>query len=119
MDFLADENVPSPVIARLRADGRTVHAIAETSAGITDVDVLAAADQGRLILITQDQDFGELAILRQMPVTGIILLELARLPLAAQAERVALCVAADKVQFVGRLTVIEPAPTRYRILPQR
>ena len=117
MDFLADENVPRPIIARLRADGFSVDAIFETAAGIPDEDVLAVASRRGFILITQDQDFGELAIVRQLPVVGIILLELERLPLAAQVERVALCVAADPLAFAGKLTVIEPARTRVRALP--
>ena len=86
MDFLADENVPRPIIERLRSDGFTVHTIAEKSPGISDSHVLAVANEGGLILITQDQDFGELAIARQAPVTGVALLELARLPLNAQVE---------------------------------
>jgi hypothetical protein len=45
------------------------------------------------------------------------LLELARLPLKAQVERVALCLATDKAGFAGNLTVIEPARTRVRALP--
>ena len=117
MDFLADENVPRPIIARLRADGFTVEAILETNAGMPDTDVLAVASQRDFILITQDQDFGELAVLRQLPVAGIILLELERLALEAQVERVALCVAADPLGFAGKLTVIEPARMRVRTLP--
>ena len=117
MDFLADENVPRPIIERLRLDGFTDHAIAETSAGAADADVLAAANQDRLILITQDQDFGVLAILRQLPVAGVVLLEVARLPLKAQVERVAQLVAADQMSFAGNPTVIEPGRTRARPLP--
>jgi predicted nuclease of predicted toxin-antitoxin system len=117
MDFLADENVPRPIIERLRLDGFTVHAIAEKDAGAPDADVLAAANQGGLILITQDQDFGELAILWQLPVVGIVLLEVARLQLKTQVERVAQLVAADHASFPGNLTVIEPGRTRVRPLP--
>jgi predicted nuclease of predicted toxin-antitoxin system len=79
--------------------------------------VLAAANRGSLVLITQDQDFGELAILQQLPVAGIILLELARLPLLAQIDRVAEVLAADPDGFFGKLTVIEPARIRARTLP--
>ena len=117
MDFLADENVPRPIIDRLRLDGFTVHAIAEKSAGASDADVLAAANQDGLILVTQDQDFGELAILRQVPVVGVVLLEIARLPLKAQVERVAQLVGAKHMSFPGNLTVIEPGRTRVRPLP--
>ncbi len=117
MDFLADENVPRPVIDRLRADGFTVRAISETSAGSPDTEVLTEAHQGGLILITQDQDFGELAILRQLPVAGIVLLELAQLTLRAQVERVASSLAAQHANLAGKLTVIEPVRIRARALP--
>ena len=67
MGFLADENVPRPIIERLRTDGFTVRSIFEESRGISDADVLSRADEAGLLLITQDQDFGELAILRRCP----------------------------------------------------
>lgn len=98
-------------------DGFTVHAIAEKSSGIADDEVLALAHQGQSILITQDRDFGELAILRQLPVTGVILLELAQLSLKAQVQRVARLVATDGASFAGNLTVVEPARIRVRPLP--
>jgi predicted nuclease of predicted toxin-antitoxin system len=117
MDLLADENVPKPVIERLRAVGFNVRAISEGAAGASDTDVLATAQQ--LILITQDQDFGELAILRALPVSGVVLLEIERLPLSAQAERVAQVVTAESERLAGNFTVIEPARVRVRSLPQR
>lgn len=118
MDFLADENVPRPIIERLRMGGLRVYTIAEKSAGIADADVLAVANQGGLILITQDQDFGELPILRQAPVAGVVLLALARLPLKAQVERVAgFFAAADHPNLGGKFTVIEPGRVRARSLP--
>ena len=43
MRILADENVSHLVIQRLRARGLDVASIAETSAGASDKDVLAAA----------------------------------------------------------------------------
>ena len=115
MAFLADENVPRPIVERLRRDG---FAIAETNPGAVDADILAHAEQRDLLLITQDHDFGELAILRGMRVPGIVLLELERLPLSAQVERVANVIAADYANLSGHLTVIEPGRTRVRKLPK-
>jgi predicted nuclease of predicted toxin-antitoxin system len=117
MDFLADENVPRPIIERLRTDGLTVRSVFEESRGIDDTDVLSLADEAGLILITQDHDFGELAILRRMPVAGVLLLELARLPLREQIERVATFLSGDPKDLTGNLTVIEPARVRVRGLP--
>jgi len=115
MDFLADENVPRPIIERLRKDGFAVDSIVEKSAGLPDADVLAVADQDGAILITQDKDFGELVVLRRLPVVGVVLLELAQLPLEAQVERVAQLVASHRASFGGNLSVVEP--TRIRVRP--
>jgi predicted nuclease of predicted toxin-antitoxin system len=117
MDFLADENVPRPIIERLRMDGLTGRSIFEESRGIDDTHVLSIAEMAGLILITQDHDFGELAILRQMPVAGVLLLELTRLPLREQIERVATFLSGDPKDLTGNLTVIEPARVRVRALP--
>jgi predicted nuclease of predicted toxin-antitoxin system len=119
MDFLADENVPRPIVERLRTDGFTVRSIFEESRGISDTDVLEIANEAGLILITQDHDFGELAILRHLPVAGVLLLELARLSLPEQVERVAGFLSNDQTNLVGNLTVIEPARVRVRALPQK
>jgi predicted nuclease of predicted toxin-antitoxin system len=117
MELLADENVPRPIIERLRADGFTVHAISESAAGASDEAVLSEAQQGEYILITQDQDFGELSILHALPISGAVLLEVARLPLASQADRVALVVSTEATRLAGNFTVIEPFRVRVRRLP--
>lgn len=119
MDFLADENVPRPIIERLRKDGFTVDTIAEKNAGLPDADVLAIADQDGAILITQDKDFGELVVLCRLPVVGVVLLVLAQLPLKAQVERVAQLVATHRARFAGNLSVAEPTRIRVRPLADR
>jgi predicted nuclease of predicted toxin-antitoxin system len=81
MRFLADENVPRPIIERLRAEGHHVRAVIDDRARAPDSDVLQAADLSGMILVTQDQDFGELVIQGQLPVAGIVLLQTAQLPL--------------------------------------
>ena len=58
MRFLADENISSFVIERLRNRGFDVVAVVETRPGATDKDVLEIANAGSCILITEDRDFG-------------------------------------------------------------
>lgn len=90
MRFLADTCVPRQVLERLRSDGRDV---TRADAGIDDEVILAAAlAQGR-VLITEDRDFGGLAILKQLPHAGILLLRMPELTPNARAERVASVVA--------------------------
>jgi predicted nuclease of predicted toxin-antitoxin system len=118
MRILADENVSHLVIQRLRARGFEVASIAETSAGASDKHVLAAADADDCILITEDRDFGELIVRQQLPVRGLVLLELDRLSNLAEADRVADMISAHSDKLLGNLVVIEPGRIRVRPLPR-
>jgi predicted nuclease of predicted toxin-antitoxin system len=71
MRFLADENVSRLVVERLRVGGLDVISIAETRSGSPDRDVLDAADAEGCILITEDQDFGELVIRQRLEVRDL------------------------------------------------
>jgi predicted nuclease of predicted toxin-antitoxin system len=116
MDLIADENVPRPLIERLRADGHAVVAISETAAGIPDTSVIAASNARGYVLITHDRDFGDLAIGQGLHITGVILLETERLSPKVQVERVAGCLADPCAVWTGQFTVIEPARIRQRAL---
>ena len=72
----ADESVDFRIVQRLRADDYEVVAIMEMCPGITDEEVLAAANELKAILITEDTDFGELTYRLQIPNHGIILLRM-------------------------------------------
>ena len=62
MRYLADECLDGRLIAVLRADGHDVAAVRDRCAGARDADVLALARAERRILLTEDKDFGELAL---------------------------------------------------------
>jgi len=117
MEFMADENVPRPLIDRLRRDGFQVYAIIELGAGAPDREVLRTARTADLVLITQDTDFGELAVVGGAPIAGVVLFRLARLPLGQQVERVSAVLRSREHRLVGALTVIEPGRVRMRPLP--
>jgi len=118
MRFIADENVSRLVIERLRAGGLDVVSISETRPGISDRDVLEAANAESCILITEDRDFGELVIRQNLAVRGIILLELDRLSNAGEADVVASAVSAHIDKLAGNLLVLEPGRIRIRPLPR-
>ena len=60
MKFLANENIPLPSIGILRNEGYDVLSIAESFAGIKDVDVIDIASAEGRIILTFDKDYGEL-----------------------------------------------------------
>ena len=118
MRFLADENVSRFVVERLRAAGFDVASVRETRPGASDKDVLDEADSRDRVLITEDRDFGELVVRQRLKVRGVILLELDRLPNAAEAELVAEIVRVHAKKLTGNLLVVEPTRVRIRPLPR-
>jgi predicted nuclease of predicted toxin-antitoxin system len=74
--LLADENYPAPSVRRLREHGFDVHAVAETTPGLSDREVLLLAHQQQRWLLTFDLDFGELVFNRQalLPLPPTIIL---------------------------------------------
>jgi predicted nuclease of predicted toxin-antitoxin system len=118
MRFLADENISSLVIERLRNRDFDVVSVVETRPGATDKDVLEIANAGGYILITEDRDFGELVIRQRIGVIGVILLELDRLSNAAEADVVVETISLHHDRLPGNLVVIEPPRIRVRPLPR-
>ena len=118
MRFLADENVSRLVVERLRAAGFDVASVQETTPGAPDKDILDAADSDDRVLVTEDRDFGELVVRQRLKVRGVILLELDRVPSAAEAELVADIVRIHANKLTGNLVVVEPARIRVRPLPR-
>ena len=117
MDFLADENIPRPMISKLRLAGFTVHSVAEGVPGLADPGVLQIAAVRGLVLITHDHDFGELAVFEALPVRGVILIELERFSLPKQIDRLIACIKDTGINFEDAITVIEPSRIRTRLLP--
>ena len=73
MHLLADENQHPTFVARLRSAGYAVEWIRETSRGAKDADILRRPDIARLVLITDDRDFGDLIFNRGYPSPQAIL----------------------------------------------
>ena len=105
--ILADENIVSAVVSRLRADGLDVVWIAEVSPSIQDPDVLAHAVREHRILITDDKDFGELVVRECRPHCGVVLLRLGGMPPVQRAELVSRLFAESSAALAGAFTVVE------------
>jgi predicted nuclease of predicted toxin-antitoxin system len=84
--IVADENIDFRLIKRLRESDFEVFSIAESSFGIMDTNVLIIATQRNSFLITEDKDFGDLAIRDNKPHNGILLIRRKRLTALEQIE---------------------------------
>lgn len=117
MRWLADECVAAPLVARLREAGHDVLYMAERTAGATDDAALALAQAEGRLLLTEDKDFGELAVRWRRPVPGLVLVRIdPKLPLLRWV-RVAAAIERYGDELLGRYTVVEEARFRSRPLP--
>jgi predicted nuclease of predicted toxin-antitoxin system len=117
MRFLANENFPRAAVEILQVGGHDVAWVRTAAPGSKDPDVLAWAVRENRILVTFDKDFGELAWRAQLPAeSGIILF---RLPIPAPARVGAELAAriAEREDWAGHFSVIEPNRIRMRKLP--
>ena len=77
MKFLLDESADFPLAAFLRNQGHDVTAIAhDYPHALSDREVLAIAVAESRILITNDNDFGELIFRRRLAHAGVVLFRL-------------------------------------------
>lgn len=67
MRFLANENVPGPVVRRLRELGHDVVWAKEDFPGAADRALLLVAQDHQRVTVTCDTDFGELAFRSGLP----------------------------------------------------
>ena len=84
--IVADENIDFRLIKRLRENDFDVFSIAESNFGIMDTNVLTIAIERHSYLITEDKDFGDLAIRDRKPHNGILLVRRKRLKALEQIE---------------------------------
>lgn len=116
MRILADENISSVIIAKLRATGTDVRAVIEWRAGASDAEVLGMASAENRIILTEDRDFGELVVRRKQGLAGVILLELGRLSDIAAADLVTKVLKDKSDRLVECFVVVEPGRVRIRPL---
>jgi predicted nuclease of predicted toxin-antitoxin system len=76
MRFVTDECFGPRVSHRLRGEGHDVLSVYDAARGATDEDILALAVQQNRVIVTVDEDFGDLVFRDRLPHRGIILLRL-------------------------------------------
>lgn len=112
MNFLADESCSGLVVRALREAGHDVSAIAETSPGITDDQVLEIALKENRILITEDLDFGNLVHVSGRPSVGVILMRFHARARPAKPATMVQAVARLGSRLRNAFTIVEPGRVR-------
>lgn len=117
MRLLANENIPGPLVAELRAAGHEVVWMVEEGPGTADPFVIERASSEHRILLTSDLDFGELVFRVGVPAqSGVILL---RLPSESLDRFVSVAMAAlnSREDWEGQFSVVELGKIRMTALP--
>ena len=114
MKLIADEGVDKSIVDALRAMGFTVQYFAESGAGASDEQVLAAANDAMTLLLTGDKDFGELVFRQRLTNSGVVLIRLAGLSTESKGQIVANLVREHGSEMDGAFSVITPGLLRIR-----
>jgi len=100
----------------LRADGHDVVWVGTSAPGSSDREMLMQASQEGRILLTFDEDFGELARASSLPATcGVVPLRI-RLAAPGQIDKMVADEIMDRDDWAGQFSVIEPGRVRMRPL---
>jgi predicted nuclease of predicted toxin-antitoxin system len=118
MRFLANENVPGVVVRALEIEGHDITWVRTAAPGSTDEFILAWAEREARVLLTFDQDFGELAWRAGLPAScGIVLLRIP--PVASATAGAALARRlSERSDWIGHFSVVQPGRIRMRRLQQ-
>jgi len=114
---LANESFPADAVEALRTSGHDVTWVRTDCPGISDQEVLRRATAEGRVLVTFDEDFGELAYRVRTPAPfGIILF---RLPLTSPSELASMAIAAVESlgDCAGWFAVVERDRVRATPLP--
>lgn len=112
--FVADENVESAIVHRLRQDGHDVVWIAESNPGTTDDQVMAIAEIQERLLITGDTDFGDIVFRQGRAKAGVLLLRLAGLAPDRKASIVSEVLQRHLSEMKAAFSVVAPGQLRIR-----
>ena len=115
MKVLLDACVWGGAAVVLRAAGHEVETVADWPADPGDEEILARTLQASQVLITLDKDFGELAVVRQLPHHGIVRL----VALSAKRQGVAAVEALAKYGAeLGSGAIVTVESSRVRVRPR-
>ena len=119
MRFLADENVDSAIVERLRQEGHAVTSVIEMATSPRDNQVIRLANDNAALLLTADKDFGELVFRQGQVAHGVVLMRLSGLSPQNKAEVVATAVREHATELPRSFAVISPGAVRLRRCSRR
>jgi|SRR5579859_4194471 len=117
MKFVADVNVPKPLITRLRADGDEVLWITDINRKLKDPPILSLALREKAIILTNDSDFRRHVLEEKRPVYGIVWLRVGWMSRTQRNERAYEAIRAYQDRLLRHFTTIYPDRVEQERLP--
>jgi predicted nuclease of predicted toxin-antitoxin system len=115
--LLVDECCDPRLVAALRGAGHDVRYGLETDPGASDEQLVALSIEQERILITEDKDFGELAIRHGRSLPGLILIRIAPENRRRKPARVLALLAKQGERLAGSYAVLDETRVRVRPIP--
>jgi predicted nuclease of predicted toxin-antitoxin system len=117
MKFLANENIPLASVYYLRKKGLDVYSISETAPGITDIEVLKIAQIEKRIILTFDNDYGELIFLHKINIpAGVVFFRFIPQYPNEPAEYIMKILAIRNLSLENYFTVVDTKKIRQRLM---
>ncbi len=116
MKLLVDECVDRLVARGLSDAGHNLLRLPERLHATDDIHIAAYAIEVGRIVLTQDYDFGEIAVRHGVAVPGVLLLSCQSLPMDERILRVVAGANDAEELYLDHLTIIEPRRLRRRRL---
>ena len=116
MRLLVDECVDRAVAQGLIEAGHDLVRLPPILLGTADLGVAAYAIEIGRIVLTQDYDFGEIAVRHGLALPSVLLLACQSLPMSERVLRVVAGASEAEDVYERYLTIIEPGRTRRRKL---
>lgn len=117
MKFVADVNVPKPLITALRADGHEVIWITDIDRRLKDQPILDLALREDALILTNDSDFEKHVLVEKHPTHGVVWMRVGWMPRKDRTERVREGIRVNVGQLLHHFTTIYPDRVEQRPLP--
>jgi predicted nuclease of predicted toxin-antitoxin system len=114
--FLIDECCARALAEALTGAGHDVAVAQADHQGVADRDLASLAIEDDRILVSEDYDFGELAVREGMAIPGVILVSIAAPRAAEKAARLVWLVETDGDRLSDHLTILYADDVRRRRL---
>jgi predicted nuclease of predicted toxin-antitoxin system len=113
MKLLADECFDGRLAARLRSEGHDVVRVPAQS-GLDDLAVATLAEREDRLLLTQDTDFGAIALKHSSPRTGVVIVRASVRDIERVARRLARLIERASGDLAAAITVLDDRGVRSR-----